>query len=729
MRVRFIILACSLSMGAVSVVPQRNPVCDDIAKYVYPRNIPASPASFSYMPDGKSYLMLSDDKKTIDRYDTGTGDKIETVVDVATTRENRIPDISGFTISPDGSKILVFRDKEMIYRRSFTAEYYVYEVRSRLLKPLSSEFSRQQAPVISPDGRMVAFVVDNNIYIKKLDYDTQVAVTADGKRNEIINGVPDWTYEEEFSTTSSMVWAPDNLTLCYLKYDESQVPMFSFPVYQGTCEPKDEYALYPGIYSYKYPVAGQPNSKVSVHSYDVDTRKTKDISLPDDKIEYIPRIAYAGSPDRLAVSTLNRDQNHFEIYAVNPKSTVVKSMYTDDSKTWISPSAYENLRYYDDNFVVFSSRSGYNHVYQYSYTGTMMRAISSGDYDVTAYYGCDSQGNHYYQSTAVSPLTRVVSKVDRKGAVTHISRDNGTTSASFSPDMSYAMLCYSDVNTPPVYTLHTSSGKLLRTIEDNSDYRSRYAGDIPAKEFFSMQSGPVTLNGYMIKPMDFDPSRKYPVIMSQYSGPESQSVLDRWSMDWDYFYAKKGYIVMCVDGRGTGGRGREFMDVVYKRLGYYETIDQINAARYAGSLPYVDSSRIGIFGWSYGGYEALMAASATGSPYAAAVAVAPVTDWRYYDTVYAERYMLTPQQNEDGYDASSPMGKATSLGCRLLLMSGTADDNVHDVNMLQYVSVLQSHGILCDMFMFPNMNHSILGCDARALVYAKMLDFFDRNLK
>lgn len=293
--------------------------------------------------------------------------------------------------------------------------------------------------------------------------------------------------------------------------------------------------------------------------------------------------------------------------------------------------------------------------------------------------------------------------------------------------MDYCVLSYSNVSTPPVYTVNTSSGKVLRTLEDNSTYHERYAG-LPEKEFFVMESDGVKLNGYMVKPTGFDVTKKYPVIMYQYSGPGSQEVLNRWRMDWDYYFAIKGYIVMCVDGRGTGGRGREFMDVVYKRLGYYETVDQINAARYAASLPFVDKDQIGIFGWSYGGYETLMAISNADSPYSAAVAVAPVTDWRYYDTVYAERYMLTPQQNGSGYDASAPINRVDGVKCPLLLMSGTADDNVHFYNTLQYVSVLQSRGILCDMLVFPNMNHSINGCNARAVVYAKMLDFFNRNM-
>lgn len=721
------ILLIAASLAAVCAQAQKSQVATEIAPYVYPMNAPASPPSFTYATDaGGGYLLLSDDGHTIDRYDIRTGKKIETVFDVNNTREVTLPAIEGFRFSPDGSKILVYTDREPVYRRSFTARYYVYEIRSRILMPLSERSQRQQAPVISPDGRMVAFVSGNNIHIRKLDYRSEVDVTTDGAPGAVINGVPDWVYEEEFTTSVSMTWAPDNLTLCYLKYNESSVPTYTLPIYQGTCAPKDQYALYPGTYSYKYPVAGEKNSIVTVHSYDVETRKTKDIALPDSKIEYITGIAYAGSPDRLMLPTLNRDQNRFELYCANPKSTVVKSVYTEESNAWIAPETYENITYQDDGFVINSTRSGYAALYQYTYAGALVRQLAGGEFDVTAYYGTDSRGNVYYQAASPTPMDRTIYCVDRKGVVTPVSPTSGTTDACFSPGMDYAMVQYSNADTPPVYTISTPDGKQVRMLEDNAEYAAKLPSHLK-KEFFTMESEGYVLNGYILhNPLI---SAKQPVIMDQYSGPGSQQVLNRWKMDWQYYAADKGYVVVCVDGRGTGGRGREFSDVVYRRLGYYETIDQINAARYAASLPYADGSRIGICGWSYGGYETLMAASRPGNPYAAAVSIAPVTDWRFYDTVYAERYMLTPQQNEDGYRSSAPITCAGALSCPLLLMYGTADDNVHPANTLQYVSVLQSKGILCDMLAFPNMNHSIYGCNSRALVYARMISFFNQHLK
>ena len=719
-----LVLVCS----AFHAEARQNQAVVDLARFTAPATKPAAPESYSYLPDGTA-LRMTADGRTVVRVDLRTGKDGEVLLDLGHTRETTIPDMDGYTVSPNGEQILLWRETHQIYRRSFEARYYVYEVRSRLLRPLSADHAFTQSPVFSPDSRMVAFVAGNNIYIKKLDYNTEVAVTTDGARDSVINGVPDWTYEEEFTTTCSMAWAPDALTLSYLRYDESDVPMYSFPLYEGSCDPRTEYALYPGTYSYKYPVAGAVNSRVSLHSYDVETRKIKDIDLKAPGIEYIPRIGYGDTPERLVVATLNRDQNRFEMFAVNPKSTVVKSIYVEESKAWIAPETYEQLHLGKTSMVVMSSRSGFSQLYEYAYTGTQLRQITTGDADVTAYYGADAKGNHYYQLAAPTPMDRTVRRIDAKGKELTLSPASGTASAEFTPAMDMMVMCHSAVDKVPEYKLMTSAGASLRTIEDNSAYAAQYAS-LPVKEFFEMATdGGEKLNGYVIKPAGMQVGRKYPVIMSQYSGPGSQSVLNRWSVDWEQYYATQGYVVVCVDGRGTGGRGRAFSDVVYKRLGHYETIDQLAAARYAATLPYADGSRIGIYGWGYGGYEALMCASADGSPYAAAVAVAPVTDWRYYDTVYAERYMLTPQQNAEGYTSSAPLARASRLACPLLVMSGTADDNVHMFNTMQYVSALQNAGILCDMFIFPNMNHSINGCNSRAVVYARMLDFFNSKLK
>lgn len=719
-------LACIASLAQASAAGRQTVKVEDVAPFVSPANATRQPESFTYMPDGLSYLMIADGGKTIKSYDTATGKEIGTVIDVANTRETKIQSIDGFSLSPDASMMLLWRNVDYVYRRSFTAEYYVYNVKRNMLHPLSVEHPRQMAPLFSPNNRMVAFVADNNIYLKKLDYNSEVAVTTDGERNKIINGIPDWTYEEEFATSCSMSWAPESDILCYLKYNETDVPMFTFSLYEGACNPMDQYALYPGEYSYKYPVAGEPNSRVSVHSYDIDTRKTKPVELTAPGIEYIPRIAYAPN-NQLLVTTLNREQNRMEIFTANPRSTVVKSILVEESNTWISPATYEQLTIEPSSFVMFSNRSGFSHLYRYSFTGQLQATLTKGDYDVTAYYGTDALGNVYYQSTRNGAINRTVTRVDRKGIETTIGEPEGTTSIDMSPAMNFFKMSYSNVNTPPVFTLFNSKLKSLRTLEDNAAVASRYAS-APRREFFTIKSDGVELNAYIVKPKDFNSSRKYPVIMWLYNGPASQEVLNRWSVDWPQAAVKEGFLVVCVDGRGTGGRGKAFQDVVYRNLGHYETIDQTNSARYLATLPYVDGDRIGVSGWSYGGYESLMCAQAQDSPFAAAVAIAPVTAWYYYDTVYTERYMNTPQANAEGYAMASPINFTDNMDCNLLIMAGTADDNVHMSNSMEYVSRLQNSGKLCDMLLFPNKNHSIYGCGARALVYTNMIRFFKNNL-
>lgn len=691
-----------------------------------PRYLPAR----QYTADGTGYLAMSADGKRIVKYDSRTGKEVETVMDLSNTRGTTLGHIAGFKVSPEGSKVMVWNEKKMIYRRSFTAKYYIYEMRTRELRPLSEEHPVQQSPVFSPNGRMVAFVADNDIYVKKLDYWSEVRVTTDGAKNSIINGIPDWVYEEEFTTTCSMAWSPDDLTLCFLKYNEKEVPQFAFPLYEGpACDKKEQYALYPGEFKYKYPVAGQKNSVVTLHSYDVETRKIKDIKLPGSQIEYIPRIAYGDSPEHLMAVTLNRDQTRMEIYSVNPRSTTSRSVLVEQWKAWLDPSAYEDITWLPNSFVVFSCRSGYNHLYEYTYAGSLKRQITSGNYDVTAYYGCNAAGTHFYQSTASGAVNRIVSSIDVKGKVVDLSPREGTSSAQFSPAKDLYVLNYSNVTSAPKYTLHATQGnKQLSVLLDNSEYQSRWAS-APKPELFTMTTPEgLQLNGYVIKPEGFDASRRYPVIMYQYQGPGSQEVLNRWHIGYENYFAKAGFVVVCVDGRGTGGRGREFMDAVYKRLGHFESIDQIAAANYAAKLPYVDPQKIAIFGWSYGGYETIMACSQPDAPYAAAVAVAPVTDWRYYDTVYAERYMLTPQQNEDGYKEASTMTYINNRRCPLLIMHGTADDNVHFFNSVQYASAAESQGRWLDMLLFPNMDHSINACGARKVVIARLIDYLRRNL-
>lgn len=723
------VLAASILLGVAVAVSASNTVdVGALSEYVYPNNRTAS-AALNFMPDGLSYLQLTADGKRIEQYDVASGNLLGTVLDVTSTRgDNKLDYISDYFVSPNGKLLMVYQNKEEIYRRTFRAEYYIFDIKRNTLKPLSTAHPRQQSPVVSPDGRMIAFMAeDNNIYVHKVDYGSEVAVTTDGCPNSIINGVPDWVYEEEFTTSCSMVWAPDNTMLCYLKYDESAVPAYSFTMYEGACDPMTQYALYPGQFTYKYPVAGDPNSKVTLHSYDVETRKTKDLTLPATDIEYIPRIHFGPTSSTLVALTLNREQNRLDFYAVNPRSAVSTLIHQEKSNTWIRPECYQNLTFESNSMVIFSDRTGWSHLYRIAYTGNDLGALTSGNYDVTAYYGTASDGTYYYQSAETSPINRTLTKVDRKGVHSTIGADSGWTWATFAPAMNYYILGHSSATEVPTYSLvNSTKDKTVRVLEDNAEVATKYAS-APKKEFFTFASAGNELNAWIVKPTNFDASKKYPVIIYQYSGPGSQEVVNRWGIDWMQYFALQGYVVACVDGRGTGARGREFEQCVYKNLGFYETKDQVALLEYLQGQSFVDGKRIGIYGWSYGGYETLMAAS-SGAPFAAACAVAPVTSWRYYDTIYAERYMSTPQANAEGYDRSAPIERVANLKCPVLLIHGTADDNVHLSNTMEFASQMINHSRWPQMLLFPNKNHSIYGCGTRAIVYARMLEFFNTEL-
>lgn len=681
--------------------------------------------------DGKCYFQLSADGQKIDKCSYKTDETVGTVLDLSATRGEKLDQVDGYTMSADESKILLWTNVEPIYRHSFKADYYVYDVRHNKITKLS-DAGGEEIATMSPDGRMVAYVKDNNIYINKLDYGTQVAVTTDGKKNEVINGVPDWVYQEEFGILNSLTWSTDNLTLAFIRWDEKDVPMYSMTLYGGYCNPNDNYALYPGSYDYKYPVAGEKNSVVSVVAYDVDNRTLKTMPLPITAEDYVPHIAFSPDPTKLMVSTLNRTQNDFSIYSVNPRTTISRQVYNEKSTTWVDSELANQVQYYDGFFVIPSDKSGNTHLYQYSLNGALMKQLTAGDYNVTDFYGYNATSKQFYFQATNGELNRVVASVDAAGHVKHLSPETGTSTATaFSSDFNYYIRNYSDASTPNQYAVYsTSANKCVRNLEQNEEYTQKYTShDVPKREFFTMTNDGVTLNGYIIKPTNFQQGKRYPVIMSQYSGPGSQQVLNKWKLDWEEYFASQGYVVVCVDGRGTGGRGKAFEAIVYQNLGKYETIDQLAAARYMASQPYVDKDRIGIWGWSYGGYEALMAMSQPASIYAAGVAIAPVTSWRFYDTIYAERYMRTPKENAAGYKASAPLEAAEQQKGKLLVMFGSADDNVHIINEMQYVAKLTSLNKLVDMMVYPNMNHSINGCDVRLPLYRRVLKFFDDNLK
>ena len=691
------------------------------------------------MLDGEHYTQISRDRKKIVKYSFKTGKEVATIFDVSTARNITLKSFDDYIMSPDESKILIQTETKAIYRRSYTAVHYIFNVRNNTLETLS-DGGPQQVPLFSPDGNQIAFVRDNNIFLVKLLFgNSESQVTKDGKFNHVLNGIPDWVYEEEFGFNRAFDFSADGTMLAYIRFDESEVPMYSFPWYKGLKPSLDEYSVYPGAYEYKYPMPGVDNSKVTVHTFDIKSKVTRQMDLPLDADGYIPRIQFTDNPDVLAIMTLNRHQNRFDLYFANPRSTLCKLVVRDEAEQYIKEEAYGNMTFYPENFVMMSERDGYNHLYLYSAGGNLIKQITKGEFEVKSFIGWDKKTNtYYYSSNEGSPLRTAIYKIDAKGRKTKLSSREGTNSAIFSKSMKYFINTFSNISTPPLITINDNTGKELITLVDNQRLKDKVASmTLPSKEFFTFKTSEgVELNGWMIKPANFDPNKKYPVIMHQYSGPGSQQVLDRWNIGsrsdngmFEAYMADRGFISVCVDGRGTGGRGAAFEKCTYLNLGVKEARDQVEAALYLGSLPYVDAKNIGIWGWSFGGYNTLMAMSEGTPVFKAGVAIAAPTDWRFYDTVYTERFMRTPKENMEGYEASSAMNRVNNLHGALLLMHGTADDNVHLRNASEYSEALVQADKQFDMHIYTNRNHGIRGGNTTKHLLTRVTNFFIEHLK
>ncbi|MEZ3552017.1 MAG: S9 family peptidase [Muribaculaceae bacterium] len=691
---------------------------------------PQALGAITPLEGGETYATKSADGKRIDIISFKTGKKTGELFNIDTQKgELKISEFDGFQLSANGKKILLWNDKKMIYRRSFTAEYYVYDIMRSTVKRVSTK-GPQKSATISHDGRFVAYERDNNIFISSLDYGTDNQITKDGAKNKIINGTTDWSYEEEFSLVNTMRWNANDNVLAFIRFDETEVPEYSFDNFRSYCDNEPLADLYPESYRYKYPLAGYPNSVVSVNAYDLDNRVIKKMDLPISATDYVPSIEFGGEDgNRLMVMILNHDQNHLRLFSVNPLSTVGKQIYSDQSEAWLSPTAYQMVEYGKTGFVIASERSGYRHVYQYDYSGAMRRQISKGEFNVTAYYGKnDVTGIHYMQTTSEGAINRSIVSIDAKGIVKTLNTEKGTNSATFSTNCTYYVNNYSSSATASEYSICNARGLKLHALLDNKAYMEKFA-TAPKMEFLKVKNDEgEEMDAYIIKPHDFDSSKKYPLLMYQYNGPDSQQVLNKWRMEGIYYVASQGYIVACVDGRGTGNRSRQWSTAVYKNLGHYETIDQLAGARYFSSLSYVDADRTACFGWSYGGYMTLMELGAKNSPFKAGISMAPVTDWRFYDGIYTERYMLTPGQNKTGYEASSALNRTSGVNGRLLIMSGTSDDNVHFYNTLKYSSKMNTEGKIFDMMAFAGFEHSLRDCNGKQQLFRKIVDFLNSNL-
>lgn len=691
------------------------------------------------MADGETYAQISKDGKQVVKYSFKTGKQVGVIFDANAVRGTNIGSIDGYVMSPDGRRMLIQTHTKRIYRRSFTAEYYIYTLGNSSVVPLS-DGGPQQTPIFSPDGNQIAFVRDNNIFLVKLLYDNaESQVTKDGKRNEVINGIPDWVNEEEFATNSSMVFTADSKQICWIRYDESAVKEYSMQMFKGSNPSMDEYADYPGFYSYKYPVAGGENSKVAVYSYDIKSRQTRKMQLPLDADGYIPRIKMTSDPTKVAIFTLNRHQDNLSIYMANPLSTVCQLVIQDKVDKYFKEEAMANIKITDRHILMPSDRDGYMHLYLYTLGGQLKRRVTRGNYEVTDVYGYDeATGDVYYAANELGPQDKQVYVAHQNGKTERLTAREGYNSATFSAGYKYFINTWSDINTPVVYTLNNNSGKVLSTLVDNKGLKEKLAAyDLGTRELFSFTTSEgVKLNGWMVKPAGFDASRRYPVIMYQYGGPGNQQVLNSWNIGMcgqgallEQYMAQQGYIVVCVDGRGTGGRGAEFEKCTYLRLGELEAKDQVETALWLGSQPYVDKNRIGIWGWSYGGWNTLMSMSEGRPVFRAGVAVAPPTSWRYYDTVYSERYMRTPKENPSGYDEVNPMARVDKLSGALLICHGLADDNVHFQNTAEYTEALVQADKDFKENIYTNRNHSIYGGNTRNHLFRQIVNFFNAEMK
>lgn len=684
------------------------------------------------------YASISKDGKQIIEYAFKSGKPTRVLFDIANTQGESLKQFDGYSLSPDGKRMLIQTNTHKIYRRSSTADYYIYTIQSRKLEKLSSG-GPQQIPTWSPDGNQIAFVRDNNIFLVKLLYDNaESQITKDGKFNEIINGVPDWVNEEEFSTNRSLCFTADSRMICWIKYDERKVKEYSLQMFMGSHPAMKAYEVYPGAYTYKYPKAGEDNAIVSVWAYDIQSHKTNRLQVPLDADGYIPRIKSTNDPNKVIVYTMNRHQDVLNLYAVNPHSTLSQLIIKESADKYVKEEAMEGIKIGQNSILLPSDRDGFMHLYLYNMNGSLIRKIGEGNYDITNVYGYDeASGDVYYQAASVNPHDRQIFVSHKNGKTERLTDANGWNTAMFSGDYKYFLNTWSNYNTPYVFTIRDNKGKVLSTPVDNKELKEKIKSfGFHGRETFSFTTSEgIKLDGWMVKPADFNPQKKYPVILFQYSGPSSQQVTDAWSAGsmgnggaFDYYLSQQGYIVVCVDGRGTGGRGAMFEKCTYLKLGELESRDQVETALWLGSQSYVDKNRIGIWGWSFGGFNTLMSMSEGRPVFKAGVAVAPPTNWRYYDTIYTERYMRTPKENGSGY-ATNPIQRANNLHGALLICHGMADDNVQPQNTMEYSEALVQADKDFKENFYTNRNHSIYGGNTRTHLLRQITNWFNDNLK
>lgn len=679
------------------------------------------------MNNGKEYSVLNYNRQnrssSIDIYNYETLEKVKTLLS-----SEEIAEIKGFfdyTFSEDESKVILTVNERPVYRRSRLGEYYVYDLSSKSLTKIAENLI--QEPTLSPDGNKVAYGYENNLFVKDLSSGEVIQITSDGNKNQIINGITDWVYEEEFSFVRAFDWNKDSNKIAFIRFDETNVPEFSMDVYGSS--------LYPDQQVFKYPKAGEENSKVSLHLYDLDEKKLSKISVDKSyKDFYIPRLKWTNDANILSAQYMNRHQNELDLWFINAEDETSDLVLAEVDKAYIDVTF--NLTFLKDNsFIWTSEEDGFNHVYHYDKSGKLINQVTSGNWEVTDYYGFNEKAKTiYYQSTENGSINRDVYSIKLNGkGKKRLTKSDGTNSAAFSADFTYFINTHSSASSPQEYTLRSSkTGDLVKSIKDNDALAQKVGEYVTSKkEFSTIEVNGNDLNMWMIKPANFDDTKTYPLFMYQYSGPGSQSVANRWNGINDYWYqmlAQQGYVVVCIDGRGTGFKGAEFKKVTQNELGKYEVEDQIEAAKKLGELPYIDQERIGIWGWSYGGFMSSNALFKGNDIFKMAIAVAPVTSWRFYDTIYTERYMTTPQENPSGYDENSPINHVDKLTGDFLLVHGTGDDNVHVQNTMRMVEALIQADKQFEWMVYPDKNHGIYGGNTRLHLYKKMTNFIHKTL-
>ncbi|PWA07003.1 S9 family peptidase [Flavobacterium laiguense] len=680
------------------------------------------------MKKTNQYTVLNSDRATksmqIDLYDFATLKKVSNLIDTKNFKE-LTNGIDSYTFDSSEKQLLIACNSNQIFRHSFTADYFLYDIAAKTLTKLF-DFQVQE-PAFSPDGTKIAYAKENNLYIYDLASKKSTAITTDGKKNAVINGITDWVYEEEFAFVRAFDWSKDSKKIAYIRFDESEVPEFSMSIFQKS--------LYPTIETFKYPKAGEKNSVVSLHMYDAASNATKKVDLGNYNDFYIARLQWTNDNNVLSAQVLNRHQDNLDLLFVDGTTAIAKVVLNEKDKAYVDVT--DNLTFLQDNsFIWTSEKDGFNHIYVYDKTGKLKNQVTKGNWEVTSYYGFDEKTKTvFYQSVENGSINRDVYRIalDGKNKI-RLSKNVGGNAATFSPNFQYYINTFSSASQPTIYTLNESkAGKEIQVIENNQDLAAKLKGyNLPSKEFFVLKTEKGNeLNAWILKPTDFDASKKYSVLMFQYSGPGSQQVVNQWGSSNEYWFmmlAQQGYIVACVDGRGTGFKGADFKKVTQLQLGKYEVEDQIDAAKVLGNYPYVDKSRIGIFGWSFGGFMASNCIFQGADVFKMAIAVAPVTNWRFYDSIYTERYMQTPQENASGYDQNSPINHVGKLKGKFLLIHGSADDNVHVQNSMQMMEALIQANKQFDSQIYPDKNHGIYGGKTRIQLYNKMTNFIKENL-